>query len=402
MDWLKRDEQALMSTYRRLPLVISEGKGSFLIDEEGRQYLDFITGLAVNVVGHSHPAILKTLQTQGSKFLHISNLYVNKPAVELAEKLSERTIGGKVFFANSGAEATEAVIKLIHKWSKQHDFSRKGVVVLKRSFHGRTLGAMKLTRQEGVYQDFPLHDLPVYEVEPEDAKGLEDILIQKKPAAVVMEPVLGSGGVVPLSHEYVQTVSQLCATHHVLFCMDEIQTGMGRTGTLFAYMQANVQPDVILFAKGIGGGLPLGGMIVSPRLTHLFAPGDHGTTFAPSPLSCALGLTVLELLEEGLLHTSRMRAEQLQKGLSDVQAQFPHILDRFRGRGMMMGLPTKGTPKQAAFIQRRMIEKGVLVDLTQGTIIRLLPPLVVTSEEVDLFIAHFTSVLQEVEQELNV
>ncbi|MFB4210965.1 aspartate aminotransferase family protein [Shouchella sp. JSM 1781072] len=401
MDWLKRDEQALMNTYRRLPIVIKEGQGSYLIDEENRRYLDFITGLAVNIVGHSHPAIMETLQEQGTKFLHISNLYVNKPAVELAEKLSEKTIGGKVFFANSGAEATEAVIKLIHKWSKQQDFAKKGVVVLKRSFHGRTLGAMKLTRQEGVYQDFPLHDLPVYEVEPEDVHGLKEVLEQYQPAAVLLEPVLGSGGVVPLSHDYLQQIESLCNEHDALFCMDEIQTGMGRTGTLFAYMQATVTPDVVLFAKGVGGGLPLGGMIVDPRLNDLFAPGDHGTTFAPSPLSCALGLTVLDLLEEGLLAHSRTVASHLQESLETLQKEFPSLLESYRGKGMMMGLPTKLSAQQVATIQQKMIAKGVLVDVTQGTIIRLLPPLIVSQEEVNAFIACFKTVLDEMEQELN-
>ena len=254
-NWNERNKEVIMNTYGKLPLVIDRGEGAELIDENGKRYLDFITGLAVNIVGHSHPEIVQTLRDQGEKFLHISNLYVNKPAVELAERLLAVTFPGKVFYTNSGAEATEAVIKLVHKWTKQQETGQDGIVVLKKSFHGRTLGALKLTRQPGVYQDFPVSEFPVYDVEPHDIKALEAVLKEKKPAALLMEPVLGSGGVVPLESNYLEQAAKLCQQYGVLFCMDEIQTGIGRTGKLFAYQHTSVKPDVVLFAKGIGGGL---------------------------------------------------------------------------------------------------------------------------------------------------
>ncbi|AST97346.1 aspartate aminotransferase family protein [Shouchella clausii] len=399
MDWIARDKAAIMGTYGRLPLVIDRGEGNYLIDENGKSYLDLITGLAVNVIGHSHPEVVKALQEQGQKFLHISNLYVNKPAVELAEQLSEATLGGKVFFANSGAEATEAAVKLIHKWSiAQQKTAKRGIVVLKNSFHGRTLGALKLTRQKGVYQDFPKHDLPVYEVERENVDELQAVIKKNKPAALLMEPVLGSGGVIPLSHSFLQEAQALCKQENVLFCMDEIQTGMGRTGKLFAYMHADLSPDVVLFAKGVGGGLPLGGIIVKQDWSGLFAPGDHGTTFAPSPLSCALGLAVLRVLQQqGILADSQQTAAYLHDTLTKLQQEFPSILEALRGKGMMIGLPTKLTAENTKKLQQMMMEQGVLIDVTQQTIVRLLPPLTLTKAEVDTFAGHFRNALVQID-----
>lgn len=397
-DWNERNHQALMNTYGRLPLVIERGEGAELIDEDGKRYLDFITGLAVNILGHSHPDIVQTLRDQGEKFLHISNLYVNKPAVELAERLIQETFPGRVFYTNSGAEATEAVVKLIHKWTKTQE-QRDGIVVLKKSFHGRTLGALKLTRQPGVYQDFPVSDFPVYDVEPHDLEALETILREQKPAALLMEPVLGSGGVLPLEASYIEQAAALCETYGVLFCMDEIQTGIGRTGELFAYQHTAVQPDVVLFAKGIGGGLPLGGIIVKEAHKDLFKPGDHGTTFAPSPLSSALGNTVLKLLlDDGVLAAGKRASKILLDGLDDLKKEHEDKIETIRGLGMMLGVVTKLEPKSVKLIQHKLLERGMLVDVTQQTIIRLLPPLIVSDEQIHYFLNLFNEVLQEVNE----
>lgn len=396
-DWNQRNSEVIMNTYGRLPLVIERGEGAVLIDDQGKQYVDFITGLAVNIVGHSHPRVVETLREQGENFLHISNLYINKPAVELAERLIAATFSGKVFFTNSGAEATEAVIKLVHKWTKEQNTGQDGIVVLKKSFHGRTLGALKLTRQPGVYQDFPVSDFPVYDVEPHQIDALEHILKTNKPAALLMEPVLGSGGVVPLEKEYIEQAAKLCKQYGVLFCMDEIQTGIGRTGALFAYQHTSVEPDVVLFAKGVGGGLPLGGIIVKSEHSELFKPGDHGTTFAPSPLSAALGNTVMQMLtEEGLLEKGRLASEKLLLGLQSLQSEHSHQIDSIRGLGMMLGVVMKLEAAQVKKIQLTLLERGMLVDVTQQTIIRLLPPLIVTDEQMDFFLTLFKEVLEEV------
>ncbi|QRG65826.1 aspartate aminotransferase family protein [Brevibacillus choshinensis] len=391
MDWRSLDEQYIVSTYKRLPIAIAKGEGNYLYDTNGKSYLDLFTGLAVNVLGHSHPRILKALHEQGEQFLHISNVFLNQPAIRLAQRLVEQTITGKVFFTNSGAEATEAAIKLIHKWTKAEGAGREGIVVLRNSFHGRTLGAVRLTRQAHVYQDFPQPAFPVYELDAEDSEGLRAICQSAKPAAVLMEPVLGSGGVVPLTEAFLREVEAVCQEEGMLFAMDEIQTGMGRTGKLFAYQHAGVSPDLILFAKGVGGGLPLGGVIAGTKLMNQFKPGDHGTTFAPSPLSAALGNAVLdELLEPGFAAGVNEVIEYLWAGLEALRARMPEQLQALRGKGMMVGIPLSVTPDETSRLQSELLAEGILVDVTQKTIVRLLPPLTLTKGDVDRFLEVFT------------
>lgn len=386
-NWIERDQQAIMNTYGRLPIVIERAKGNYLFDEAGKKYLDLFTGLAVNILGHSHPKILKALHDQSEKYLHISNYFYNKPAIALAEKLLINSIDGKVFFTNSGAEATEAAMKLIHKWSKQQKEERSGIVVLKNSFHGRTLGALKLTRQAGVYQDFPVTNVPVYEVEPHHIERLEELFREQKPAAIIVEPILGSGGIVTLKEEYLQGISRLCQKYNVLCCMDEIQTGVGRTGAFFAYQHAEIEPDLILFAKGIGGGLPLGGIIVREQHAHLFQPGDHGTTFAPAPLSAALGSAVIDVLtKEGLLEKGKQVADELHRLIEVLQNKYPSLITSVRGKGMMIGLVMNLEASDVKAVQLDLLKQGIMVDVTQQTIIRLLPPLTLTLEEVSTFI----------------
>lgn len=395
MDWRSLDEQYIVSTYKRLPIAIAKGEGNYLYDTNGKSYLDLFTGLAVNVLGHSHPRVLRALHEQGDLFLHISNVFLNQPAIRLAQRLIENTIAGKVFFTNSGAEATESAIKLIHKWTKTDGAGREGIVVLRNSFHGRTLGAVRLTRQAHVYQDFPQPAFPVYELDAEDTEGLRAICREAKPAAVLMEPVLGSGGVVPLTESFLREVETICREEGMLFAMDEIQTGMGRTGKLFAYQHAGVTPDLILFAKGVGGGLPLGGVIAGTKLMNQFKPGDHGTTFAPSPLSAALGNAVMdELLDPDFSSSVAEVIEYLWSGLEDLRSRLPEQLQALRGKGMMVGIPLSVTPEEASRLQSNLLEEGILVDVTQKTIVRLLPPLTLTKEDVDHFLAVFARQLK--------
>lgn len=390
MDWRLLDEQYIVSSYKRLPIAIAKGEGNYLYDTDGKKYLDLFTGLAVNVLGHSHPRILKALREQGEQFLHISNVFLNQPAIRLAQRLVEHTIPGKVFFTNSGAEATEAAIKLIHKWTKNEGAGREGIVVLRNSFHGRTLGAVRLTRQAHVYQDFPQPAFSVYELDAEDTAGLRELCQREKPAAVLMEPVLGSGGVVPLSETFLQDVSAICQEEGMLFVMDEIQTGMGRTGKLFAYQHANVTPDLILFAKGVGGGLPLGGVIAGPKLMNQFKPGDHGTTFAPSPLSAALGNAVIdELLDPAFAASVDDVIDYLWSELESLRKRLGDQLQALRGKGMMVGIPLSVTTEETSHLQQQLLEEGILVDVTQKTIVRLLPPLTLTKADVDRFLEVF-------------
>ncbi|MBU8906769.1 aspartate aminotransferase family protein [Desertibacillus haloalkaliphilus] len=400
-DWKSLDQTYIMSTYNRLPIAIERGVGNHLYDVDGKAYLDLFTGLAVNILGHSHPAIVKTIKDQGEKFLHISNVFLNPPAITLAKTLVENSIPGKVFFVNSGAEATEAALKLIHKWKQTLESDRDGIVVLKKSFHGRTLGALKLTRQPNVYQDFPVTSTPVYEVDPGDLEQVEELFKTKKPLAILMEPVLGSGGIVPLEADYLQGIEKLCKEHQVLFGIDEIQTGIGRTGKLFAYQHSNITPDLILFAKGVGGGLPLGGLISGEKLANLFQPGDHGTTFAPSPLSAALGNTVLDvLLHEGQLQAGKEHADYLWGRLLHLKESYPALIEDIRGIGMMIGIATKETAANVKQFQKQMLDEGYLIDVTQQTIVRLLPPLTLTRAEIDDFIVAFEKNLNAIKKEV--
>ncbi|WP_026700060.1 aspartate aminotransferase family protein [Salibacterium aidingense] len=395
MNWMNMDQEYLMPAYQRLPIAVEKGEGNYLIDKEGFSYLDLFTGLAVNILGHSHPYILEKLEEQARQFLHISNVFLNTPAITLARRLIEQTIEGKVFFANSGAEAGEAAVKLIHKWRQKHPQEKDGIVVLENSFHGRTLGTVRLTRQENVYQDFPAADYPVYETAPEDLEALEKVFQTNHPAAFFMEPVLGSGGIRPLSRKFMEGAEQLCRRYDVLFCLDEIQTGMGRTGRLFAYQHTQVTPDLILFAKGIGGGLPLGGVIARKGLDTLFQPGDHGTTFGPSPLSAALGNAVLDvLLEQNGLEKGREQADYLWEQLEYLKVRSGGKLREIRGKGMMLGLVLKASAEEVKSIQQKLLRRGFMVNVTQGTIIRLLPPLTLQPKETDSFV-------QAMEEELS-
>ncbi|OZM58403.1 aspartate aminotransferase family protein [Lottiidibacillus patelloidae] len=394
-DWQKLDEQYVMKTYNRLPIVVEKAIGNKMYDTNGNEYLDLFTGLAVNIIGHSHPKILQAIKKQSENFLHISNVFYNKPAIELAKKLVDNSIKGKVFFVNSGAEATESAVKVLHKFKINNNIEREGIVVLKKSFHGRTLGALKLTRQPNVYQDFPVPNYPVYEVEPENIAALEAIFAKEKPLAIIMEPVLGSGGVKPLSVDYLQKVEQLCRQYEVLLGMDEIQTGVGRTGNLFAYQHANITPDLILFAKGIGGGLPLGGIIAGEKLQDMFKPGDHGTTFAPSPLSAALGNAVIDELLAGQMEKGKSQAQKLWNEIQTLKDKNPSIKE-LRGKGMMIGIVMNLEAAAVSKIQKTLLDKGIMVDVTQQTIIRLLPPLTLTDEEIKFFIDTFSPLLEEV------
>ncbi|MGE5704033.1 MAG: aspartate aminotransferase family protein [Clostridia bacterium] len=399
MDWRQLDETYLMSTYKRLPIIADRGEGNYLYDTDGKKYLDLFTGLAVNVLGHSHPEIMRALREQGEKFLHVSNYFYNPPAIELAKRLVEHSIPGKVFYGNSGAEATEAAIKLLHKYTAQIGGKRNGIVVLKNSFHGRTLGALRLTRQPHVYQDFPQPAFSVYEVEPGNIEELRETCLTHRPVAVLMEPVLGSGGIITLSVDYLQAVEALCREQDMLLAIDEIQTGMGRTCSLFAYQHANVKPDLILFAKGVGGGLPLGGIIAGEKLMNLFAPGDHGTTFAPSPLSAALGNAVLNvILDETFMQAARKTADHLQQGISALGTEYPELIMEVRGKGMMLGIALSATPVAVSNLQKAMIAEGIVVDVTQKTIVRLLPPLTLTTAEDDRFLETFRQQLARLQR----
>ncbi|HHQ8914148.1 TPA: aspartate aminotransferase family protein, partial [Bacillus cereus] len=331
-DWFQLDKEYMMSTYCRTKLAIERGEGCKLYDVDGKEYIDLFSGVGVNVLGYNHPKIVQTTMDQVTKSLHLPFHFLNPVAIEYAKKLVDCSLkNGKVFFTNSGTEATETTLKLIDKYRAIMHEEREGIVVLKNSFHGRTLGALHFTRQESVYQNFPKTSIPVYEVERENIEQLEETIIHENPIAILLEPVLGSGGIYPLSGEYLHGVQNLCEKYNVLLIVDEVQSGMGRTGKLFAYQNFNITPDIIQIGKGAGGGIPLGGIIVGERLCDVFAPGDHGTTFAHSSMGTALGLTVLNtLLDDGLMQEAYETSLYLNEKLQDIQKENSYYIQEVR------------------------------------------------------------------------
>ncbi|MBE2978912.1 aspartate aminotransferase family protein [Priestia megaterium] len=392
-DWFQLDKEYLMSTYRRMPVAIKRGEGCKLYDVNGKEYLDLFSGVGVNILGYNHPNIVKATHEQVEKSLHLPFHFLNPVAIEYAKKLVDYSLkDGKVYFTNSGAEATEATLKLIHKYRYITGQKRDGIIVFQESFHGRTLGALHFTRQESVYQDFPRTSIPVYEVERENLKELERTILKENPIAIMLEPILGSGGIYPLSGEYLKGVEELCKQYNMLFIVDEVQSGIGRTGKLFAYQHFGITPDIIQFGKGAGGGTPLGGIIVGSRLYDTFSPGDHGTTFAHSPIGTALGLTVLNtLIDEGLMHSSYEMSLYLNEKLQKIQENNPSFIGEVRHCGMMFGISIHETHKNVEKLQLELLNKGMLVDLTNGNTIRLLPPYIITKTEIDEFINQFIS-----------
>jgi len=391
-NWLEDDQTYIMNTYNRLPVVIERGEKNYLFDIEGKKYLDLFTGLGVSIVGHQHPALLETLSTQASHVLHLCNHFPHKPEIELAKKLSHIAFNGEgqVFFANSGTEATESCIKLVHRYMESQQKENRGIVVFSDGYHGRTLGALHLTRQPHVYQTFPSPSFPIFEVERENVEQLEEVLKTHRPSAVLFEPVLGSGGVRPLSDTFMLSIEKLCRTYDALLCIDEIQTGVGRTGTFFAFQALNMNPDIVLFGKSIGGGLPLGGIIAKRKIAKVFKPGDHGTTFGGNPAATSLGNTMLRLLlDEGLMEQSKVTSSYLQSGLQKIQSMHSEHIEEIRSKGMMFGIQSTFSKEKCKDIQQAMMKNGFLIDVTQGNIFRLLPPLTLQEDEIESFLYAF-------------
>ncbi|PGX17029.1 aspartate aminotransferase family protein [Bacillus sp. AFS033286] len=397
-DWFQLDKEYMMPTYCRTKVAIERGEGCKLYDVDGKEYVDLFSGVGVNVLGYNHPKIVQTTMEQVTKSLHLPFHFLNPVAIEYAKKLVDNSLGnGKVFYTNSGTEATETTLKLIDKYRAITNEERDGVVVLKNSFHGRTLGALHFTRQENVYQNFPKTSIPVYEVERENIEQLEETIINEKPIAIMLEPVLGSGGIYPLSSEYLHSVQHLCDTYNVILIVDEVQSGMGRTGKLFAYQNFNITPDIIQIGKGAGGGIPLGGNIVGEKLCDVFSPGDHGTTFAHSSMGAALGLTVLNtLIDDGLMQEAYEMSHYFNEKLQGIQKENSYYVQEVRHAGMMFGISLNDTNENVKKLQSILMAKGMLVDVTQGNIIRLLPPYIITEKEIDAFINEFISVIHSV------
>jgi predicted acetylornithine/succinylornithine family transaminase len=374
------DGEWVIGSYARLPVEFVRGEGARLWDSEGHEYLDFLAGISVSSVGHCHPAVVEAVHEQAGRLIHVSNLFHTEPQARLAQRLAEGSLGGKVYFANSGAEANEAAIKLARR-------ARPGgeVVVVHGAFHGRTYGALSATPQESKQAPFaPL--VPGFRAvaaEPDAVRAA----VSGETAAVMLEPVQGESGVHPMPPEVLVAAREACDAHGAALLFDEIQCGMGRTGTLWAYQQTGVVPDALTTAKALGGGLPIGALVTGPRLADALRPGDHGSTFAGAPLVAAAALAVLEIVDHpDLLAAVTTLGEHLLHGL----AELPRVTT-VRGAGLMVAADVDGDAP--ALVERALLEERLVVNATGPATIRLLPPLVVDRDDVDEALARLARVL---------
>ena len=382
------DSDYIAQSYGRFNLALSHGKGCQVWDFEGNEYLDFTSGIGVNSLGWADEDWLKAVVHQASSLAHTSNLFFTEPSSRLAKKLSEASGLKRVFFANSGAEANEGAIKTARKYSHdKYGKDRATVLTLVNSFHGRTISTLSATGQEVFHQHFFPFTKGFDHTPANELRVLETRLGQKDVCAIILEVVQGEGGVCSLDHEYLQGVQALCHQYDVLLIIDEVQTGIGRTGTMFAYQQFGLTPDIITLAKGLGGGLPIGAFVLGEKVQDTLGKSDHGSTFGANPVSCAGANAVLAKIDDAFLDEVKRKGEKLQKAL----AALPKVKS-VSGLGLMIGVEFEEGTK-AADIVAKCIEKGVLF-LTAKTKLRLLPPLIINDEQIEEGIAVLKEVLE--------
>ena len=387
-DIMALTDQYIMHTYGRFPVAIDHGEGATLYDPEGNAYIDFTSGIGVTDLGYGNAAWADAIAAQAKKLGHVSNLVYTEPAARLAEILCKRTGESCVFFANGGGEANEGMIKLARKYSfDKYGKDRATIITLNNSFHGRTITTLMATGQEVFHNYFFPFTEGFRYADANDLDSLEDAA-GSDVCAVMMELVQGEGGVLPLDKEYVQAVAKLCAERDWLLLVDEVQTGVGRTGSLFAFQQYGVLPDVVSFAKGIAGGLPMSGILASEKCRNVLGPGMHATTFGANPVCAAAGLVVQETLSDDFLQEVTAKGEYLRGAIEALDLP---CFGKTRGLGLMIGIEVKEgyTNKEIA---GKLIENGLLV-LTAGLGMRLLPPLVISKEEMDQGVAIMKKVL---------
>ena len=390
-QWKERGDKVFIGTYSRFPAAMVRGEGCRLWDAEGREYLDFLSGIAVCALGHCHPAVTEAICRQAGTLLHVSNLFYTAPQIELAELLVANSFADKVFMANSGAEANEAALKLARIYSGP---GRYEVISLAGSFHGRTLATVAATGQPRFHQGFEPLPQGFVHAEFGDPANIED-LISERTCAILCEPLQGESGVRPLDVEYLKAIRALCDRHNLLLIFDEVQTGMGRTGTLFAYEQLGVIPDIMTVAKALGNGLPIGAMLTRDEIAAALTVGTHASTFGGNPVAAAAAVAVLRLmLMDGFLAGVRERGAYFAQQLADVARQFPELATGVRGRGMLLGLVlTEEGISLGPRIVEEMFAQGALINFAGNKVLRFVPPLVVSTAEIDILVQRLTTVL---------
>ena len=375
---------ALFNNYSRRAISIVEGKGTIVKDSNGKQYLDFTSGIAVCCLGHAHPALVKTVQEQSEKLWHISNLYESPGQIALAESLVKDNHLAHALFCNSGAEANEAAIKLARKHTGKHH-----IITFKNSFHGRTFGAMSATGQEKIQKGFgPLVDQFTY-LPFNDVEALKEA-VDHTVGAIMLEIIQGEGGIYEVTEEFAQAINEICENNDILLIVDEVQTGIGRTGTRFAFEQTVLKPDIVSMAKGLGGGFPIGGILGTAELYETFGPGSHGTTYGGNPLGVAVAQTVIDhVFDSAFLSEVEEKSQYLISKLRDA---FPQEQFAIRGKGLLLGIDCG---KDVASLVGKAEEEGLLLVAAGPQVLRLLPPLTVTKQEIDEAVEILKKILVE-------
>jgi len=373
---MQMDKKYVMQSYSRIPLVIDKGRGVRVWDKEGREYLDFISGIGVNAIGHCHPEILRALTHQAKRLLHCSNLYYIEPQANLARALCEVSFADKVFFSNSGAEANEAAIKLARRWGKG---KRYEIITMKESFHGRTVTTLRATAQTKYQKGFGPFP-PGFKYSPfNDLERLKE-RVSEKTCAIMLEPIQGEGGIRMASGDFMEGVWEICRGKRILLILDEIQCGLGRTGKMFAYQHYGIEPDIMTLAKPLAGGLPMGATLAKEEVASLFKPGDHASTFGGNPLVSSAALAFLKVMEEeNLVKKAEEIGEYFGERLKELKAKYS-LIKEIRGKGLMRGI-------ELEFEGKGVVEKcryqGLLINCTAKKVLRFLPPLTVKKEEID-------------------
>jgi acetylornithine/N-succinyldiaminopimelate aminotransferase len=386
------EEKYLFATYKRAPLYCSHGSGVYLYDLSGKRYLDFLAGISVNSLGYNHPRLTRVLVEQGQRLIHSSNLFYNPYQGLLAKRLIEISGMSKAFFTNSGTEAIEASLKIARAYGHAQGGEKKSLILaLKNSFHGRTLGALSITSQEAYQAPFrPL--IPDVEIVDDFTTEALEKAFSEKVCALVLEPVQGEGGVVPLPGKFMQAAREYCDRYDALLIADEIQCGLGRTGKYFAFEHYGIKPDVITLAKSLAAGYPLGAMLGNERVAKSLKPGDHGTTFGGGPLACKLALEVLDIIEQdNLLENVQDQGGYLLASLNSLAGRH-RMIDEIRGMGLMIGIQIGDPAKE---VVTRLLNKGVIANAAHDTVLRLLPPLIITRGNVEEFMKALSEVLGE-------
>ncbi|MGM0380861.1 MAG: aspartate aminotransferase family protein [bacterium] len=379
-DWTD-EEKFLIPTYDRIPVEFGRGEGPYLYDKNNNRYIDALAGIAVNILGYRHPRLVEAVRDQADKIPHVSNLFHISPQLELAKKLSNIGFESSAFFCNSGAEANEAALKFARKYSERSGSGGKKVLSFNNSFHGRTMGALAATGQKKYRDGFgPLPGEFEY-IDYNDPEQLKEN-IDESTCGLIMELVQGEGGVLPAGKDFVREVRKVCSENDVLLIVDEIQTGMGRTGSFFCYQQYGIEPDLVTLAKGLGGGYPIGALLVRREIREGLQSSEHASTFGGNPFVCSLACQVLDsIAEEKLVENARQRGKQLEEGLAEL-ARTSEKVNPPRGRGLMLALPLDSSCS-AAEVMNKARGNGLIVGVAGGNSLRYVPPLILSAENIE-------------------